>query len=91
MEGTRTLEEVRAWFVANGLTVREWAKQSGFTPEQVYAVLAGRARGRHGAAHEIAIALRLKARPAEADAWSPEEGQLQNSACQKFLAEGRTR
>lgn len=91
MEGTRSLPEVRAWFVAHGLTVREWAKQFGFTPEQVYAVLSGRARGRHGAAHEIAIALGLKARPTDTDAWSPDRRQPQDSARQKFLAKGRAK
>jgi gp16 family phage-associated protein len=62
-QNLRTREEVRAWFDAQGLTVSAWARTKGFAVEQVYAVLAGRARGKRGECHRIAIELGIKARP----------------------------
>jgi len=59
----RTRQEARAWFDAQGLTVSAWARTKGFAAEQVYAVLAGRARGKRGECHRIAIELGIKARP----------------------------
>ena len=52
--------QVKAWFESNGLSVTEWAEERGFRREQVYAVLNGRASGRRGEAHRIALALGLK-------------------------------
>jgi len=52
--------ELKAWFEANGLSVTEWAEERGFQRAQVYAVLSGRAAGRRGEAHRIAVALGLK-------------------------------
>lgn len=58
-------EQVLEWFEIEGLTVMGWAKKHHFHPQNVYAVLAGRSRGRRGEAHEIAKALRMK--PAKSD------------------------
>lgn len=57
------LEARRALFIARGETVAEWAKDHGFDPQLVYAVLAGRLAARRGQAHRIAVALGLKANP----------------------------
>ena len=56
-----TLKDVRARFEAEGIAVSAWAKQRGFAPHLVYAILSGRTRGRRGEAHKIAVALGLKA------------------------------
>lgn len=56
----RTREEVRDAFSAHGITVVEWARAHGFSPDSVYAVLLGRTRGVRGEAHRIAVALGLK-------------------------------
>lgn len=60
-ERLRTPEEVRAWFVEQGITISAWAAARGFPRQQVYAVLSGRTRGRHGTAHAVAVALGMKA------------------------------
>jgi gp16 family phage-associated protein len=56
----KTLQEVQAHFEANGVKVSDWARENGFRREHVYAVLSGRARGRWGEAHAVAVALGLK-------------------------------
>lgn len=55
-----TPEQVRVTFEQSGVTVADWARTHGFPPSVVYALLAGRSRGRRGDAHRAAIALRLK-------------------------------
>lgn len=57
-------EEVRESFIANGQTVVDWALERGFKPAEVYSVLGGKNRGRRGRGHDIAVALGLKAKPA---------------------------
>jgi len=59
----RTLAEVRDWFFDEGLTVSDWARQHGLRPDAVYALLAGRTRGKRGQAHRVALALGLKGIP----------------------------
>ena len=61
--GIQTREDIRKAFDAAGLTVSGWADTKGFRRESVYAVLAGRTKGRRGEAHRIAQALGLKAEP----------------------------
>jgi gp16 family phage-associated protein len=56
----RPLEEVREEFEIAGMAVSDWAARHGFKRENVYAVLAGRSKGRRGEAHRIAQALGLK-------------------------------
>ena len=57
----RTKEEALEWFHSTGTPVNAWARAHGFPPAVVYALLAGRTRGRRGAAHHAAVALGLKA------------------------------
>lgn len=54
------LDEVRAKFEADGLSVSDWAMTHGFKRASVYAVLDGRSRCRRGEGHRIAVALGLK-------------------------------
>lgn len=61
-EEALSLAEVREWFEAEGIVVSNWAAENGFAAAHVYAVLAGRSRGRRGHAHQIAVALGLKNR-----------------------------
>jgi gp16 family phage-associated protein len=72
------------------MTVSDWASNHGFRRESVYAVLGGRSRCRRGEAHQIAVALRLKAgAPAEndweacADACSPGEEASRGDATEE--------
>ena len=60
---TRSLEQAKAWFRAEGVSVRQWAKSQGFEPGEVYALLNGRTRGYRGNAHRVAVALRVKQPP----------------------------
>ena len=53
-------EAIKQWFEENGVSVTDWAAERGFQRNQVYDVLNGRAAGRRGAAHRIAVALGLK-------------------------------
>jgi len=59
----RTLEQARHWFEARGVSVSDWAKENGFPRDVVYAILAGRTRGRRGRAHQVAVALGIKPAP----------------------------
>lgn len=56
----RSVDQIKAAFDAEGATYCAWAAEHGFRPQNVYAVLSGRAKGRRGEAHRIAIALGLK-------------------------------
>lgn len=56
----RSRREVLDAFESGGLKVSDWAREHGFKREHVYAVLSGRARGRWGEAHAVAVALGLK-------------------------------
>lgn len=58
---TKTAAQVREEFNRVGKPVTEWARAHGFTPSLVYAVLEGRAKGRRGKSHQIAVLLGLKA------------------------------
>lgn len=53
-------EAIKRWFEDNGVSVTNWAAERGFKRNQVYDVLNGRATGRRGVAHRIAVALGLK-------------------------------
>jgi gp16 family phage-associated protein len=56
----RSRAEILELFELEGLTVHAWANTNNFKPANVYAVLAGRCKGRRGEAHRIAIKLGLK-------------------------------
>ena len=60
----RSLEQTKQWFFDNGISVTDWAKQNGFRPQQVYALLNGKTRGVRGSSHRVAVALGVKAAPA---------------------------
>lgn len=63
---------VKKRFEAGGISISDWAKLNGFKRDDVYAFLSGRTSGRRGAAHRIAVALRLKAAPDPQDSlWQP--------------------
>lgn len=55
-----TLEQVKARFVREGKTFTGWAKENGFPPATVIAVVNGTNKGRRGNAHKVAVALGLK-------------------------------
>lgn len=57
----RDVQKVRESFNRVGKPVTQWARQNGFTPSLVYAVLDGRAKGNRGKSHSIAVLLGLKA------------------------------
>lgn len=56
----KAIERVCAEFVERGESVAAWARARGYEPPQVYALLAGRNKGRFGRGHDIAVALGLK-------------------------------
>ncbi len=51
--------EIKGRFVAGGVNVAQWARERNLEPQHVYDVLNGRAVGRRGKAHEIAVLLGL--------------------------------
>ena len=63
--GPYSREVVRQMFTDRGITISAWARQHGFRREDVYAVLNGRLKGKHGKSHEIAVALGLKRKPSD--------------------------
>ena len=68
------LARVRAGFVQRGESIADWARQHGFPPNAVYQVLSGYTSGMRGTAHQIAVALGVKAvlgEPLSADAAAP--------------------
>lgn len=64
-----TPQQVKDWFHASGLSIRDWAIEHGFKPATVYKLLNERARGRRGEAHDAAVALRLKHGVPRAEGW----------------------
>jgi gp16 family phage-associated protein len=55
--------QVKARFLAEGISISEWAKARGFKRFLVYRVLNGSCKATRGEAHKIAVALGLKAEP----------------------------
>lgn len=55
-----SIEEVKAIFARNGVSISEWARQNGFSPNMVHAVLGGRIQCKRGQSHKIAVKLGLK-------------------------------
>jgi gp16 family phage-associated protein len=58
-----TREQVRATFIAEGISIKEWAKTRGYHPIAVYRVIAGKVQCKRGVSHKIAVELGLKAAP----------------------------
>ncbi|MCL8381774.1 DNA-binding protein [Xanthobacter aminoxidans] len=63
-----TLEQRKARFEAEGISVREWARDRGFSPRTVYAVLNGQLKAKRGVSHRIAVALGIKPELRSSDA-----------------------
>lgn len=61
-----TPEQVKQRFKQRGITVTQWAREHGFNRNAVYRVLNGFDKAHYGRAHEIAVALGLKAEAAAA-------------------------
>lgn len=58
-----TVQDVRQRFVSEAVSINAWAKERGYNPRTVYAVLQGQLECRHGISHQIAVDLGLKAAP----------------------------
>lgn len=55
-----TIEQVRINMDKEGINVASWAREHGYKPEAVYDVLRGKAKGRRGVSHNIAVSLGIK-------------------------------
>ncbi|EOH4856140.1 DNA-binding protein [Acinetobacter baumannii] len=56
----RTTQEVRSELQKRGLSIADWARQNGFTPELVHQVLNSNKIPVRGKSHQIAVKLGLK-------------------------------
>ncbi|HCI7193823.1 DNA-binding protein [Acinetobacter baumannii] len=56
----RTSQEVRSELQKRGLSIADWARQNGFTPELVHQVLNSKKIPVRGKSHQIAVKLGLK-------------------------------
>lgn len=55
-----TPDQVKANWLAQGITGADWARDNGFTPRQVSTVLNGQIKARYGLGHKIAVKLGIK-------------------------------
>lgn len=62
----RTASEAKAWLEANGISQAEFARMHGIPRMAVVDTLRGRSRGLRGDHHAAAVALGMKAAPADA-------------------------
>jgi gp16 family phage-associated protein len=53
-------QEVKAKFLAAGVTISSWAKANGYSRHKVYFVINGQLKGHWGSSHDIAVALGMK-------------------------------
>lgn len=56
----RTLDEVKALFRQEGVSITEWAAANDVEPHHVYALLNGQSKGLRGDSHKVAVKLGLK-------------------------------
>ncbi len=56
----RTTQDVKNELQKRGLSIAEWARQNGFTPELVHQVLNSNKTPMRGKSHAIAVKLGLK-------------------------------
>lgn len=56
-----TPEQVKQRFKQRGITVTQWSEENGFKRNAVYRVLNGFDKAHYGQAHDIAVALGIKA------------------------------
>lgn len=57
-----TADQVKEQFRQRGITITQWAEDHGYKRGAVYRVLNGFDKAHYGQAHEIAVALGMKAR-----------------------------
>lgn len=57
----RTHDEAKEYLRSQGLTAAAWARANGFPVRVVQEVLRDRAKGNYGVAHDVAVALGIKA------------------------------
>ena len=62
----QTPSSANAWFIRHGICKTHWAKAQGFDRMTIVDLLRGRLKGLRGEAHHAAVALGLKANPANA-------------------------
>ena len=55
-----TPEQLKVQFENQGKSFAEWARQNGYTPQEVYRVINGFTKAKRGKAHDIAVKLGLK-------------------------------
>lgn len=55
-----TPDQLKRNFQQQGKTFAEWARDHGYTSQEVYRVVNGFAKAKRGKAHEIAVKLGLK-------------------------------
>lgn len=67
-QNIKTPDQVKADFLAKGITISKWARERNYTPREVSLVLNGQVKGRYGKGHDIAIALGIKATDQQAAA-----------------------
>jgi hypothetical protein len=58
-----TPDQLKAKFEREGRTFAQWARDNGYTENEVYRVVNGFAKGKRGKAHKIAVQLGLKVDP----------------------------
>jgi len=56
----KSIDEVKAEFNYQGITISQWAREHNFPYHTVQHVLSGKSKYSHGQAHEIAVLLKLK-------------------------------
>lgn len=56
----KSINEVKAEFRYQGITIAQWAREHDYPYHTVQHVLSGKSKFTHGKAHEIAILLGLK-------------------------------
>lgn len=60
---TKTPEQIKADFAAEGVPVSQWADENGYRRSDVYRVLNGYTACKRGLPHEIAVKLGIKPAP----------------------------
>lgn len=60
MRKAMTPEQVKAELQSLGITITQWAKENGYSRNEVYRVLNGQSKAKYGKSHEIAVKLGLK-------------------------------
>ena len=63
MSRVLTPTQLKAKFEREGKTFAQWARDHGYTTNEVYRVINGFAKGKRGKAHDIAVLLGLKTDP----------------------------